>query len=82
MQSLEVISLNIWQVLISLCNLLLIFLILKKFLFKPVKKVLKQFCEALKSSSFGEEVVSVQVAYGTYGEWHRYGKYYGDDGVY
>ena len=42
MQSLEVISLNIWQVLISLCNLLLLFLILKKFLFKPVKKVLKQ----------------------------------------
>lgn len=47
MQSLEVISLNIWQVIISLCNLLLLFLILKKFLFKPVKKVLKQRQDAL-----------------------------------
>lgn len=40
MQSLEVISVNIWAILISLCNLLIIFLILKKFLFGPVKKVL------------------------------------------
>ena len=47
MQSLEVISLNIWQVLISLCNLLILFLILKKFLFKPVTKVLKQRQDAL-----------------------------------
>ncbi len=47
MQSLEVISLNIWQVLISLCNLLILFLILKKFLFKPVKKVLKERQDAV-----------------------------------
>lgn len=40
MQSMEVISMNIWQMLISLCNLLLLFLILKKFLYKPVKKML------------------------------------------
>ena len=40
MQSLEIISINLWQVLISLCNLLLLFLVLKKFLFKPVKAVL------------------------------------------
>ena len=38
--NLEVISVNIWQILISLANLLLLFLILKKFLYKPVKKVL------------------------------------------
>lgn len=38
MQSLEIISVNIWQILISLINLVLLFLILKKFLFKPVKK--------------------------------------------
>lgn len=42
MQSSEVISLNIWQILISLCNLLLLFLILKKFLYKPVKKMLAE----------------------------------------
>lgn len=40
MQSLDIISVNIWQILISLCNLLLIFLIVKRFLFKPVKNML------------------------------------------
>ena len=38
--NLEVISVNIWQILFSLANLLLLFLILKKFLYKPVRKVL------------------------------------------
>ena len=40
MQSLEVISVNIWDILISLLNLLIIFLLFKKFLYKPVRKVL------------------------------------------
>ncbi|MBR2667932.1 MAG: F0F1 ATP synthase subunit B [Oscillospiraceae bacterium] len=39
-QTLEVISLNLWQVIISLIDLLIIFLLLKKFLYKPVKKLL------------------------------------------
>ena len=42
MQTLGVISVNIWSILISLCNLLIIFLIIKKFLFSPVKKVLAE----------------------------------------
>ena len=42
MQNLDVISVNIWQILISLANLTLLFLIIKKFLYKPVKKVLQQ----------------------------------------
>lgn len=42
MQSMEVISVNIWQILISLCNLLLLFLILKKLLFSPVKRMLEK----------------------------------------
>ena len=41
-QTLDVISINLWQILISLANLLLIFLILKKLLWKPVKKVMQQ----------------------------------------
>ena len=41
-QTLDVISVNIWQILISLANLLLIFIILKKLLWKPVQKVMKQ----------------------------------------
>ena len=36
----EIISVNIWQILISLCNLLILFLILKRFLYKPVQKML------------------------------------------
>ena len=39
-QSLDIISVNIWQILISLVNLLILFLMLKKFLFKPVQKIM------------------------------------------
>ena len=42
MPTLEILSINIWTILISLANLLIIFLILKKFLWKPVQKVMKQ----------------------------------------
>lgn len=38
--NLDVISVNLWQIAISLLNLLIMFLILKKFLFKPVQKML------------------------------------------
>lgn len=40
MQSLDVISVNIWQILISLLNLIIMYLIVKKFLFKPVNNML------------------------------------------
>lgn len=40
MNTLDIISVNIWQIVISLCNLTLLFLMLKKFLFKPVKKMI------------------------------------------
>lgn len=42
MQSSDIVSVNIWQILISLLNLLILFMILKKFLYKPVKNVLAQ----------------------------------------
>ena len=42
MQHLDVISVNVWQILIALINLIILFLILKKFLFKPVQKMLKE----------------------------------------
>ena len=62
MQTLEIISVNLWQILISLANLLLIFLILKKFLWKPVKKVMderkamvdKQFADAAADEAKAE----------------------------
>ncbi|MBQ6722832.1 MAG: ATP synthase F0 subunit B, partial [Clostridia bacterium] len=40
MQNLSVISINIWDVLISLCNLMLLTWVVKKFLFKRVQKVI------------------------------------------
>lgn len=42
LQSLDVISINLWQILISLANLVILFLLVKKFLFKPVKKLFAQ----------------------------------------
>ena len=40
MQSLDVISVNLWQIIVSLANLIILFLIIKKFLYKPVLKML------------------------------------------
>jgi len=47
MQTLDIISVNLWQMLISLFNLLVIFWILKKFLYGPVKKALAERKAAL-----------------------------------
>lgn len=49
MQSLDVISVNFWQIIISLANLTILFLILKKLLFKPVQNVLEQRQKTLDS---------------------------------
>ena len=48
MQSLDVISVNIWQMLASLGNLVLIFILVKKFLYKPVKKMLAARTDAIQ----------------------------------
>ena len=49
MQTLDVISVNIWQILISLINLVLLFFIIKKFLFKPVKNILAKRQDEINS---------------------------------
>lgn len=41
MQTLDVISVNLWDILASLLNLVIIFLLVKRFLYKPVKKMLE-----------------------------------------
>ena len=41
MGNMDVISVNLWQILVSLANLLILFLVLKKFLYKPVMNVLE-----------------------------------------
>ncbi len=40
LQSLDIISVNLWQMAVSLANLVLLFLLIKKFLYKPVKTML------------------------------------------
>ena len=40
MQTLDIISVNLWHILISLANLALIFWIVKKFLFGPIRNML------------------------------------------
>ena len=41
-QTLDIVSANLWEILISLANLLILFVLFKKFLFKPVQNVLNQ----------------------------------------
>lgn len=63
MQSSDIISVNIWQILISLANLVILFLVMKKFLYKPVRKMLEarqnaideQYREADNAKRLAEE---------------------------
>lgn len=57
MQTLDVISVNLWQILVSLLNLVLLFLIVKHFLYKPVKNIL-----AKRQSELEEKYVGAQNA--------------------
>jgi len=57
MQALDIISVNLWQILISLINLLILFWIIKKFLFKPVQKMLSQ-----RQSEIDEQYASAEEA--------------------
>ena len=41
MQPSDIITVNLWQIVVSLLNLVILFLIIKKFLYQPVKNVLK-----------------------------------------
>ena len=48
MQTLDVISVNLWQMVASLANLILLFLLIKYFLYKPVKKMLENRQSAIE----------------------------------
>ena len=68
MQTLDVISVNLWQILASLLNLLLMFLIVKRFLYRPVRKMLdrrratidRDYSEASRAK---EEALADRAAY-------------------
>ena len=49
MQTLDVISVNLWHILVSLLNLVILFFLFKKFLFKPVKKMVAEREAAVNS---------------------------------
>ena len=61
MQSLDVISINLWLMLISLANLALIYWIVKRFLFKPVKAVIAKRQEAI-AAEYSEAEAAYQSA--------------------
>ena len=68
MQNLDVISVNLWQTLISLANLLVLFLAVKKFLYQPVKKMLAARQSTIEgdyaaASDAKEKALSDQAAY-------------------
>ena len=65
-QTLEVISINIWQIVVSLCNLIILFFVLKKFLYKPVKKVLAE-----RSAAVEKEYSDARNASGVYGAFPK-----------
>ncbi|MBQ3589383.1 MAG: F0F1 ATP synthase subunit B [Clostridia bacterium] len=46
-QNPSVISVNIWQIVVSLLNLVIIFLIIKKFLFKPIERAMQNRKDAI-----------------------------------
>lgn len=67
-QTLDVISVNLWSILISLANLLIIFLILKKLLWKPVKKVMEQR-QAMVDKQFSDAAEAQAKAEADKAEW-------------
>ena len=67
-QTLEIISVNLWQILISLANLLLIYIILKKLLWKPVKKVMDQR-QAMVDDQFAAAEAAEEEANRDKAEW-------------
>ena len=70
MQTLDIISINIWQTVISLINLLLIFLILKKFFYKPVQKVLSER-RALLDKQYSDAKKAQDEAMASKAEWEE-----------
>lgn len=62
MQSLDVISVNIWQMLVSLANLVLLFVIVKKLLYKPVKKMLEARSRSIQND-YDEAALAKEQAY-------------------
>ena len=59
MQTLDIITVNIWSILISLANLVILFFILKHFLYKPLKNVLAQRRESIDKQYEAADVARI-----------------------
>lgn len=70
MQSLDVISINIWSIVISLLNLTILFLAVKKFLFKPVKSMLAER-EAKVAAEYEKAAEARENALKSESEWNE-----------
>ena len=70
MQSLDVISINIWGIVISLLNLTILFLIIKKLLFKPVKNMLAER-EAKANAEYDKAKTARENAERQENEWNE-----------
>ncbi len=67
-QNPSVIAVNLWQIVVSLLNLVIIFLIIKKFLFKPIKKAMQNRQNAIdeKNAQAEKAVASANEARAQY----------------
>lgn len=70
MQTLDVISVNVWLMLISLLNLLILFLLLKKFLYKPVQNMLAKRQEAV-DKEYAEAAEANETARQNQADWEE-----------
>ncbi len=70
MQSLDIISVNIWDIVISLANLVILFLIIKKFLYKPVKATMAKRQEQI-DAQFAAAKEAQELADSNKAEWEE-----------
>ncbi|MBO5111189.1 MAG: F0F1 ATP synthase subunit B [Clostridia bacterium] len=70
MQTLEIIGGNLWNILISLANLVLIYLIVKKFLFGPVKKLIAER-QATIDAQYAAAAEAERAALDSRAEWEE-----------
>ena len=70
MQTLDIISVNLWHILVSLANLLLIYWIAKKFLFGPVKKLIAERQAAI-DAQFAAAAAAEASALASKTEWEE-----------
>ena len=70
MQTLDIISVNLWHILVSLANLAILFFAVKKFLYQPVKKMVAER-EALVNSKYEEAEKAEQNAKESEAKWNE-----------